>query len=116
MDSLNTITDRVSLLRQRWTAAAADTDLARLFAAWLVVFVLAGLAATFVASQYLQDGSFGSMVSYKSADRPGRLWLQMYPQPFGIHYFGDFLDTLRHSQVNQPFATPGMSPVGYPLF
>ena len=116
MDSLNTITDRVSLLRQRWTAAAANTDLARLFAAWLVVFVLAGLAATFVASQYLQDGSFGSMVSYKSADRPGRLWLQMYPKPFGIHYFGDFLDTLRHSQVNQPFATPGLSPVGYPLF
>ncbi len=116
MDSLNTITDRVSLLRQRWTAAAANTDLARLFAAWLVVFVLAGLAATFVASQYLQDGSFGSMVSYTSRDRPGRLWLQMYPQPFGIHYFGDFLDTLRHSQVDQPFATPGLSPVGYPLF
>lgn len=113
---MGTVKSRFLRLRSRAVLAASSADLPRLFAAWLVVFVFLGLAATFVASQYFGDGTFASMISYSARDRPGRLWLQMYPEPFGVHYFGDFLDTLRHSQVDDPFDTPGMSPVGYPLF
>lgn len=95
---------------------AGSQDPARLFAARLLVATIAGLFAIFVASSYFRNGSIASMVAYRSDDFPAFLWPEMYPEPFGVHFFGDFLDTLCHSQVIKPFDTPDMSPVGYPLF
>jgi len=95
---------------------ATSFDPARLFASVLLLGIIAGLIAIFVSSSYFENGSMASMLAYRSNDIPSHLWPEMYPDPFGIHYFGDFLDTLRHSQVSRPFDTPDLSPVGYPLF
>jgi hypothetical protein len=70
----------------------------------------------YVSSAYFETTSMGLMFSYHPSDIPIGLLPEMYPRPFGVHYFGDFLDTLNHSLIQSPFTTPGMSPVGYPPF
>ena len=122
--SLNTkehdIFNKIRVLIRNWHSrfneAAREIDLVLFFIACLSIFSMIGLLSLLIASEYFQQDSFISVISYKSAERPAGLLPSMYPSPFGVHYFGDFLDTLSHSRVSDPFNTPGMSPVGYPLF
>ena len=92
------------------------TDHRHAFAACALISSIVGIIWIYVTSAYLESDSIGQMFSYRPDDIPGGLWPEMYPRPFGIHYFGDFLDTLRHSQIESPFMAPRMSPTGYPLF
>ena len=102
--------------RERIIQGISLTDHRHAFAACALLSSIAGIIMIYVASAYLELDSIGQMFSYRPDDIPGGLWPEMYPTPLGIHYFGDFLDTLRHSQIESPFMTPGMSPTGYPLF
>ena len=103
-------------LQNRILLSVQQVNLVRLFVVCLIIFSLLGLYSIIAASQYFGQPTLVSTISYRAAERPGRLLPSMYPSPFGVHYFGDFLDTLSHSRVADPFNTPGMSPVGYPLF
>ena len=102
--------------RERIIQGISLTDHRHAFAACALISSIVGIILIYVASAYLEIGSMGQMFSYRPDDIPGGLWPEMYPPPLGVHYFGDFLDTVRHSQVESPFTTPGMSPTGYPLF
>ena len=85
--------------------------------ATLMLFAsVAGLAAVYVASGYYQQGSFDHLLSFSAADPPGPMWPEMYPDPFGVHFFGDFLLPLRQGELWAPFHTPGIFVAVYPLF
>jgi hypothetical protein len=108
--------DLAARQRERIIQGISLTDHRHAFAASALLSSIAGIIMIYVASAYLELDSVGNMFSYRPDDIPGGLWPEMYPSPLGIHYFGDFLDTLRHSQIESPFTTPEMSPTGYPLF
>jgi len=108
--------DLAARQRERIIQGISVTDHRHAFAACALITSIIGIILIYVASAYLELDSMGQMFSYRPDDIPGGLWPEMYPPPLGIHYFGDFLDTLRHSQIESPFTTPGMSPTGYPLF
>jgi hypothetical protein len=102
--------------RERIIQGISLTNHRHAFAACALISSIVGIIMIYVASAYLEIDSMGQMFSYRPDDIPGGLWPEMYPPPLGVHYFGDFLDTLRHSQIESPYAMPGLSPTGYPLF
>ena len=102
--------------RERIIQGISLTNHRHAFAACALISSIVGIIMIYVASAYLEIDSMGEMFSYRPNDIPGGLWPEMYPPPLGVHYFGDFLDTLRHSQIESPYAMPGLSPTGYPLF
>ena len=77
---------------------------------------LTGLVAVYVASVYCRQYTFAELLSFRPFDPPTPMFGWMYPEPFGVHFFGDFLLPLRHSELALPYDTPGIVPSYYPLF
>lgn len=62
---------------------------------------------------YLDLASVGDVISFKASDLPRPLPNSSYPNPLGVHYFGDFLTIFRLSQLSNPLDAPGYIIFGY---
>ena len=102
--------------RQSLGDRLTGVDFPMAFAVLLLFFSLAGLALTFVASAYYQQDSIDRLISFSAVDPPGPMRPEMYPDPIGVHFFGDFLLPLRHAELQAPYDSPGVMTAVYPLF
>jgi|TARA_Y100000294_G_scaffold3910_1_gene4084 hypothetical protein len=100
----------------RARAAAGRLESAPTLGALILASSLTGLVAVYVASVYCRQYTFAGLLSFRPYDPPTPMPGWMYPEPFGVHFFGDFLLPLRHSELALPYDTPGMVPSYYPLF
>ena len=75
-----------------------------LFVSWLIIYI---------ASQYFQTAQLSQFISFQSWDGPGPLPSQLYPQPLGNHFFGDFLLPFRTAQQPSPYFAEGILPFSY---
>ena len=108
--------DRSISNRKKITECPLDSDPSTFFTAFLFVSAIIGIATMIIATEYFGHDSFLTLTSHKPSDKPAHLMPNMYPEPFGVHYFGDFLDTLKHSTIKDTLSNPYMSPAGYPPF
>ncbi len=67
----------------------------------------------YVASEYFETANFSQLLSFKGADGPGPLPTNLYPEPLGVHYFGDFLIPFRLTQQPSPYLADGILPFSY---
>ena len=83
---------------------------------YLFVYVcLASLSFVliYIASEYFQTARLSQLVSFQGGDVPGPLRDDLYPKPWGNHFFGDFLIIFRLSQQSSPYFSPGIVPFSY---
>lgn len=71
------------------------------------------LILIYIASEYFQTARLSQFVSFQSNDGPGPLKKNLYPNPFGIHFFGDFLLPFRTAQQSSPYFASGILPFSY---
>lgn len=71
------------------------------------------LILIYVATEYFQTARLSEFMSFISSDAPGPLLKNLYPNPVGNHFFGDFLLTFRLSQQASPYFTFGIFPFYY---
>jgi len=81
-------------------------------------FVYLGLAVLsslliYAASEYYQTARLSQLVSFQAGDTPGPIRGNLYPKPFGNHFFGDFLIIFRLSQQSSPYFSPNILPFSY---
>lgn len=79
----------------------------------LVASALVFTLLIYIASEYFKSAQFSQLVSFKAADGPGPLPQNLYPQPLGEHFFGDFLIPFRLAQQPSPYLAPGFLPFSY---
>lgn len=88
----------------------------------VAVYVFASTAVAFLVfsiSTYLGWNGPLERISFRGDDLPDNIQSGCFTKPFGSHYFGDFLSTICHSQLNSPFkSTEGTNyfPFAYVLF
>ena len=83
------------------------------FKSIFLVSLVFSLAIVFVASEYFQTARLSQFISFQAWDAPGPMPNILYPDPFGNHYFGDFLLTFRTSQQPSPYFAKGFVPFAY---
>jgi hypothetical protein len=91
-------------------------DGSALLSSLILVLSIVGLMASFVQSSYFQKAEILQLLSFLPNDYPAPLLSEMYPETFGVHYFGDLLLSLRLSEVYAPYETAGVYINTYPLF
>jgi len=78
-----------------------------------IVCLSFSLVIIYIASEYFQNARLSQLISFQAWDGPGPLPNVLYPEPFGNHYFGDFLLTFRTSQQASPYFNDGFLPFSY---
>jgi hypothetical protein len=73
------------------------------YAAFVGIFFLVGCTIIFIASSYLNRGSFQYFLSFHGADAPASYANSIWPEGFGDHYFGDYLLSHWWSQFDSPW-------------
>jgi len=88
----------------------------RLRSEFQVVF-LATLVTSFVAmyaaSEYFNVARFSQLFSFQAWDGPGPMPTEAYPNPVGVHFFGDFLLTFRTAAHESPYFAAGYFKFAY---
>lgn len=73
------------------------------YAAFVAIFFLVSCTIIFVASSYLNRGSFEYFLSFHGADAPASYADSNWPKAFGEHFFGDYLLSHWWSQFDSPW-------------
>ena len=71
----------------------------------------------FLISEYWQIDSIGKILSFYPSDAPGSVAITCIPDPIGLHYFGDFVSVVCHSNLGSPYLDTSTNyfPVAYLL-
>lgn len=81
---------------------------------WVYLSVGAfALILIYIASEYFQTARLSQFVSFQPNDGPGPLRENLYPNPFGNHFWGDFLIPFRLAQEPSPYFASGILPFSY---
>jgi hypothetical protein len=76
---------------------------ARILATQISVCFAIGFAAIYIVSSYLQRSTFENLLSFYGPDGPGMYPNAPLPNPFGVHFFGDFLLPQWQSILSDPW-------------
>jgi len=71
------------------------------------------LICIYIAVEYFQTARLSQMISFQAWDGPGPMPKSRYPEPFGNHFFGDFLLQFRMAQLASPYFAEGFVPFSY---
>ena len=75
----------------------------RRFLNLILIFNFFCLSAIYLVSEYFDEIRISSYLSFSSLDGPGAVPRKCLPDPLGVHYFGDFVSMICHSQLPTPY-------------
>lgn len=94
-------------------SALGAQDALSIYLTTLLVLSLVFGVLIYITSEYFEVARFSQLVSFRGADGPGPLPKALYPDPMGVHFFGDFLIPFRFAQQPNPYFAQGFVPFAY---